>query len=877
MKRIVGVRATVPPPPAREVDEEFEFHLATKTQRLIDAGWDPGAARAEAARQFGDVNDAVAYCREMDRRRATRETRTQSIADIGQDLRFGIRALRKAPGFLIVAVLTLGLGIGANVAVFGMLRGVLIDPIPVPRPHGLVALFQTNGPGQEPVNQISYGDYVDLRARMDLFEDVALMENASATIVDDVGPDRVQGLRASPALFRLLGVRPVVGRAFDAADAAVDEQVVVVSYDYWSTRLGGAPSAVGKTIRIGGEPHTIVGVMPPNVDLPYPSRGTQLWRPLNDAPDRTTNRQYWGYWAIARPAAATTPERLQSELDALGRSLARAHPASNTGRGFTARDLATTITGDRRIALSALVGGALFVLLIACTNLTNLLLVRAVTRRREVAIRAALGSGSTRIVRGLAVETLLVALAGGLAGTGLAALVLRAVAGLGQLPATHVDARMILLAGGLAVVVGLTCGIWPAMVAVRGGTHDALRASSRASLGRDQRRVADVLVAAEVALGFVLLVSAALMVLTVARALGENAGFDRRNVLAFRVFPARDRYPDVASTMSLYRRVVDAVEAIPGAATPVFSSALPLGNRMGSALTRDDRPLAVGASAPTVTYAAVWPGYFRLMGIAVLAGRDFEERDITDSTHVTIISERTARELFEGENPIGKRITLGNPDQRDWHTIVGIVADVRQDSVTGQPERGAYDVYGQHWNRGMYVIVRASAPAPTLIAAIRARLRLIDPELPMYEVATMDERAASSIVNRRFLLRILAVFSGIAIVLCGVGIYGVTAQAVAQRRRELGIRMALGASSRRVQRGVVGRAALVVAVGLGMGLVGAIAITRLLRALVYGVATTDAAAFAGGALSLAIVALASAWLPSRRASRVDPVEVLRTD
>jgi predicted permease len=463
------------------------------------------------------------------------------------------------------------------------------------------------------------------------------------------------------------------------------------------------------------------------------------------------------------------------------------------------------------------------------------------------------------------------------AGVALGALILRAMKQFDVVPARAIDGRMLAVAGLLSVVVGALCAIWPSVGAVRSSTHDALRTSSRVSAGRRQRRIADVLVAAEVALAFVLLVGTALMVGTVSRAMGVDIGFDRRNVLTFKVFPSRDRYPDVKSTLVLYDRMTAAIDAMPGTLGTAVTSTLPLGSRMGASLVRQDHSIPPGTTAPEVVYSSIRPGFFRAMRIPVLAGREFELRDLDDSVHVTVISSGTARAVFAGENPIGKRISLGAPQGNDWHEIIGVVGDVRQDAVTSLPVRSAYDLYGEHWNRSMWVVVRTTAPASSVAATIRSRLRDIDPELPMYSIASMEERAAQSIVDRRLLLRLLAVFGGVALTLCAVGIYGVTAQAVGQRRVEVGIRMALGATGGRVRREVFGRAFWMVAVGLLVGGVGALGGARVVSSLLYGVSASDPRWLLGSAVGLGCVALLAAWIPARRASLVDPIEVMRAD
>jgi predicted permease len=867
-----------------EVDEEFAFHLEMRARELEARGLSHEAARAEALRQFGDVEDARAYCAGEATRRDSAAGWRERLGDLRRDVVVAGRGLRRTPTFTAVAVVTLALGIGATTAVLGVADALLFRPLHFHRAERLVAITQRDVRDGTAADQISVGDFVDLRdASRDVFSEVALVMYYGAILADERGPETVSGRRASAALFPLLDVRPALGRLFLPEDEREgSDPVVVLSHELWTTRFGGDPAIVGRDVRLNGVPRRVVGVLPRGFQLPYPAAGAQLWVPFVPSAELLANRTFWGFWAVARLRDGADPVRARGVLDALAVRLEEAYPTSNTGRRFEVTPLAEKIAGERRAALLAVLGAAAFVLLIACANLANLLLTRNAARRRELAVRAALGAGRARLAGQLLVESALLAALGGALGVALARWGIATVRLFGwdelaTLDALAPDASLLAVAAVVTVGTALLCGVAPALAASRARLGDALRDGGRGASGAGGR-AAGALVAAEVALAFVLLCGAGLMIATLASALRLPPGFDARGLVTFHVSLPGIRYDSVHKARAFHDELTGAIATIPGVTAVSAVDALPLTGEGGTAqIVREDRPAAPGSVIPEVKYQQARPGYFRALGIPIVRGRDFEPRDVERRPHVSIISEATARAVFPGEDPIGKRIQFGVPDSADWHEVVGVVGDVRHRGLATAPERAGYELFGQHWSLRMSVVVRATVPPSALIPAVRARLRALDPEVPLHGVATMEERALESLAQRRFVLLLLAVFAALALLLAAVGIYGVAAQAVRQRRREIGIRMALGAAPSRIARRVVREGAAMALAGIGVGVAAALALTRLLAALLVGVTPTDWRVLALVALALLGTALLAGYVPARRAAMVDPAVTLREE
>jgi putative ABC transport system permease protein len=810
-----------------------------------------------------------------------------------QDLRYGLRVWTKRPGFTLVAVLTLALGIGANTAIFSVVNAVLLRALPFPHSERLVTLSETSK--EVPQMTVAYPNYLDWRAQQTVFDDLAAWMPAGGIFTGDGEPERIVGRYATASFFSTLDIKPHVGRFFNAdEDRPNGERVMVISYGLWQRRYGGDETVVGRAVRYNGESWTVVGVMPAGFDFyGVDNANNDFFMPLGRQDDQSymRNRSTHPVWVIGRLRAGASLEQADAEMQTLAARLAEAHPESNAGNGVRLRSLLDDYVGDVRPALLVVMAAVAFVLLIACVNVANLLLARAASRQREMAIRLAVGGSRLRIIRQLLTESLLLAGAGGALGLLLAVwgieLLLKLYPdSLPRLDQINVDPRVLGFTLFVTLITGIIFGLAPALQTTKVDLHDALKESSRASGGAHGRRLRSALVVAEVALALVVLISAGLLVISFKRLMQVDPGYDPHNVLTMRLRLPDPKYPEAAQTTAFLREVMRRVEALPGVERASVTSGFPFGRSNETNYRLEGRPEPKRPEDwPVAVLQSVSEGYHDALGIRLIAGRLFDEStDTATSPPVVIVDEAFVARHFPEAAPasvLGQRLRFDGDDQ-PWREIVGVVRHVRPDMLEQAGRAGLYRPWQQmppKWlanlSRALDLVVKATVPPETLIEPIRREVQAMDRDQPLANVRTLDSLLDESLAPRRFSMLLLGLFAGIALLLASVGIYGVMSYAVTQRTREIGIRMALGAASRDIFKQVVGHALMLTVAGVAAGLIAAALLTRLMAGLLYGVSAAHAPTFLLTAALLTVVALLASYLPARRATRVDPMIALR--
>ncbi len=864
--------------PEGEFDEELATHLGLLTQKFLRQGLSPEEARDAARRQFGNVT-------------LLRETRNDMlsfapVATFLHDLRYGARGLARSPGWTMVAVLTLTLGIGANVAIFSVVRPILLDPLPYPQADRLVAprtIFMREGVDR---GSVSFADVVDWRNARAVFERVSVYNPSSADLTGGDEPERVRASVVDDEYFRVMGSPPLLGRFFTAEENLPNgPPVVVLSHALWTRRFGQDRSVVGTRVEVRGVPHTIVGVT--RAESTWPD-DAEIFLPIGTGGQPDANmlrRDNHVFQVIARLQRGVSLERAQAELTAMGAAVAR-QATNRAETNWKVHTLASSIVGPvLHQTLVVIFGAVLFVLLIACVNVANLLLARGAGREREVAIRAALGAGWKRIAAQLLAETALLSAAGGLAGVfagywGLKALVRFAPPDIPGLEHAQIDGGVLVFALGLCVATTILAGLAPAWHAARLAPAHSIQAAGRSvSYSLRTGRLRSLLVVVELALAIVLLTGAGLLIRSFARIQQVDPGMAVPHVLTLQTSVPRARYAAAPQIVEGFARLTDAVRQVPGVTMSSAATSLPLGGGgfyLGRVHLREGQPEPPASRDTPGQWCGVQPGYFATMGIHVLEGRDFTTRDTATSTPVVIISRSMAREMFPGGATIGRRIRSWR-DENLYREIVGVVGDVRYFGLTEQTVNNVYVPHSQAPARSMVLLVRTSGDPIAAINAVRGAIWSVDRKLPVAQVRTLEQIVDDNLARPRFSMFLLEIFGVAAVVLAAIGIYGVIAYTVSQRTREMGIRIALGAPRARVVGIVAATAIRLGAVGVAGGLVGAYVLTRLIKTLLFNVSPTDPWTFAAAALALLLIALAAAVVPARRASLVDPATTLRCE
>jgi putative ABC transport system permease protein len=866
---------------SHELDEELNGFLEMAAEEKMKEGM----SRKEAIRAVRLERGNLEVTKEV-----VRSAGWESFVETcWQDLRFAARMLRKNPGFTAVAVVTLALGIGANTAIFSIMNATLFRPLPYRNANEIVVVWGTqSGAG---ANRFSAPDFLDVKDQNIVFENVGAFGLVDfSTFTGQGSPERVNGGSATADFFRVLGVEPVLGRTFLPEEERLGrDHVVVLGYNVWRQRFGSDPNIVGQTIHLDAEPYTVVGVLPSQFQFSISDyyRPRDLWIPL--VLPRSESQRGKNYLnVIARLKSRTALRSAQADVDTIGARLAAEYPKVIPGFGMKLVPLHEQIVGEMRAVLWILFGAVAFVLLIACTNVANLQLARASARQKEIVLRKALGASRGRIVRQLVTESVLLALIGGALGVILGAGAIKLFAGLKPLDALHgavvtVDSAVFGFSLILSLVTGILFGLAPAFQSTSIGLAESLKQAGRTSASAASGpRLRKLLAVTEVALSMVLLIGAGLLIRSFVRLLDVKPGFDPRNILTFPIELPRYSYPDSARQSAFYARAMEAVRGLPGVIAVGAINDLPLtGDSDADGFSIEGSSPTDAINLPSAQDRLVTPDYFQAMGIPLVAGRTFTEADTIGAPPVVLINQSLARQLFADKDPIGQRLKFGPPTaSTPWKTIVGVVGDVRHFGLNIQPSIEIYTPYQQDslpYNPLNYMnfVVRTAAEPNGLANAVLRQIEDVDKELPLPAARTMETVYATSISERRFNVLLLGLFAGLALILATVGIYGVISYSVVRQTHDIGVRLALGASRQEILQLILREGLTLALIGVLIGLAGAFVATRVLSAMLYEVAATDAPTFLGMGLMLLLVTLLATYVPARRAVRVDPMVALR--
>ena len=845
-----------------------------------ERGENPRQAEQSARREFGNAS----LIREV----ARDQWGFRWLETLLQDLRYALRMLRKSPGFTAVAALTLALGIGANTAIFSAVNPILFEPLPYPHPERIMMIW---GIFQGARSQISFHNYRELLERNRSFDALAIFEAWQPTMTGAAEPERLNGQNVSYGYFRALGVAPVMGRDFQPADDTYQgPHVAILSYGLWQRRFGGDRSLVGRQITLDGDNYTVIGIMPRGFDNVLSSTA-EIWSPDQYDPSHITdtNTAEWGNHlsTVARLRPGVSFAQAKADIDEIARTPVPEFPRPRWGSlrlGFVVDSLQADVTRGVKPALLAVLGAVMLVLLIACVNVTNLLLARGALRRGEFAMRAALGAGRSRLIQQLLTESLLLALIGGALGLMVAQFAVQALVALSppdlpRLGAISLDRNAFLFALGLTTLIGLLVGLIPAIHSSRSDLNVGLKEGARQTAGAHQltRRV---LVVAEVALALVLLASAGLLLRSLSRLFAVNPGFEASNVLSMQVQTSGHQFDDQNNTHRFFSQALEEVRHVPGVDSAAFTSLLPLADDpllglYGAQFEKDEgAPLNGGKG---VFRYVVTPGYFETMRIPLRRGRFLEKGDVAGAPHVAVISESLAKKNFGGESPLGQRMHVGGFPNWPWYTIVGVAGNVRQESLAVSDPDAVYITPEQSWyaDQAMSLVVRARGDAAALTPEIKNAIWSVDKNQPIVRIATMNTLVAATGAERRFTLILFEAFGIVALVLAAVGIYGVLSGSVTERTHEIGIRAALGASRRNILALVIRQGMTLMGLGVVIGLAAAFAASQAITTLLFGISPLDPLTYFGVIALLLAVSAIACWIPAWRAARVDPMVALR--
>lgn len=859
-----------------ELDEELRFHY----ERQIEKYQKTGMTRAEALRQarldFGGLDQVKENCRDA--------RGVSLIETLLQDLRYGWRTLRKSPGFTVAALFTLALGIGANTAIFSVVYGILLRPLPFRDASRLILLNETTP--RVGLVSVSYPNFRDWRAQSRTFSEMTSVGAASFNMSGTDHPENIGGLIVSPNYLSMMGIRPVVGRGFTPEEErAGTAPVVLLSNALWRSHFGGSARAIGQTIRLDGRAFTVIGVLPRDfrwVERCDVMEPTGVWATNNE--DSDARGQRGDMVVVGRLAAGAKLQGARAEMEGIAARLASAYPETNDQFGVNLQPLRDRFSGDARPAVLVLLGAAVFVLLVACANVANLFLMRGTVRAREMALRIAIGASHSRIVCQVLTESFLVALLGGLAGLGLTAAGIRAIAHWiprGTLAGASIDMNpaVLLFSAGLIILSMFLFGLAPALHSTDGDVHSELKEGGKATAAHGRNRLRGLLATTEVALALVLLVGAGLMMKSLYRLLAVDSGIRAERVLKLEMSLRTAQYDKDEAVIGFWQQTLDRVRALPGVESAAVGTALPFTNEhRRTDITIEGMPLPRSGSFPHPDVHIVSPGYEKVLGVRLLGGRGFTDADRENAPLVAMVNATVAQRLFPGADPVGKRFAFGHPgpgESPKWITIVGLLADTKMYGLANPARLEIYAPFRQQPSNGMTLLVKSRTESAALVSAIRTVIASIDKEQPVFAIATMQDVVNASVFTPRITLTLLSLFSGLALVLASIGIYGVVSYSVAQRAREIGIRMALGARRSDVLRLVLAHGGKISVAGLVIGSAASFALTRLIAKLLYSVSAIDPATFAGAAFLLALISLLACYVPARRALKVDPLAALR--
>jgi predicted permease len=872
----------------RELDEELRAHIEMATEENVRKGMSAEEARHAARRAFGGVEQT---------KEVYRERRGLPFFDtFRQDVRYAFRLLGRNPGFTTVAVMTLALGIGANTAIFSVMNATLFRPLPYKNPNQIVLVGETERDGccWHGIIAFSVANFLDFKEQNHVFEHMAAFEGASFTLTSVDNPEYIKAGSVTADFFNVLAVQPVLGRTFLPAEEEQSgrNHVVVLSDRLWKRRFGAEPKIVGQKIYLDTNPYTVVGVMPSGFDFSIPGRygSRDIWVPATLTRDNE-KRSYHLLGVIARLKAGISVAQAQAGLEAINARIARQYPKDMDGIGVKVLSFHGETVADVRPLLLILFGTVAFVLLIACANVANLQLVRSSARQKEIAIRVALGASRGRMLRQMLTESVFLALAGGTLGVFLASAGITLLKGLGPagLPEDSnisIDLAVLAYSLILSLFTGIAFGLAPAIQSLPAKLGESLKEGGRTSgTGDSGRRLRNLLTVSEVALSMVLLVGAGLLTRSFKTLLDVNPGFQTKNILSVPIDLPRYSYPDATKEAAFYSQILERINALPGVTAVGATNDLPLTEGEDTDTFSIDKttPITQSENLPDAQDRVVTPDFFRVMGISLVAGRTFSNADTNSSPLVALINQSLARRFFQGdETPIGKRIKFGPPaSSHPWLTIVGVVGDVRNLGLDKESKIEIYLPYQQHsalpYNplASMQLVVRTKGDPSNLTASVIREVHNLDKDIPLPSPQPMEAVYAASMSARRFIMLLLGLFASVALMLTSVGIYGVISYSVARRTHEVGIRMALGASQREILRLILQNGLSLILIGVAAGLGGALALTRLLTGMLYGVSTTDTVTFLGVAAVLASVALFACYIPARRAMYVEPMVALR--
>ncbi len=803
-----------------------------------------------------------------------------------QDIGYGLRMLRKNPGFAAVAVITLALGIGANTAIFSVVDAVLLRALPYRNPQQLVLLWGDENKG-DARDQLSFTDIDDYRSQSHVFENVVAFGNWSATFTGGDEPARIPGMQVGDGYFSLMRVEPILGRDF-LPEEQIDgkDRVIILTYGLWQRRFGGDPRTVGREISLSGRPYTIVGVMPrdfPMLPSTLVDGPAQFYRPVAEKHD-DQERDSRHLRAIARLKPGVSLPQAQSELELINHRLAQRFPNQYSTTGVRVVGLQDDIAAGLRPALLVLLGAIGFLLLIACANVSNLLLSRAISREKEMAVRAALGAGRGRLAQQVLTESVLLALWGGVLGIFLAILGTDVIVAIGakvipQLVGVSVDARVLAFTAALSLITGLLFGSVPALRISAITLHDALKQGARSAYS-PHKTFQHALAASEIALALVLLAAAGLLLRSFSKLRAVNPGFRSDHLLTMRIGLSSAKYPPgSAKPVAFYRELLARINALPGVECAGAVSILPLGGDFDTAGTEPEGVAFGPGEMPYPERYIVTPGYLSALRVALLRGRLLNEADTESAPLVVLVSETAAERWWPHQDPIGRRVKLPGFDQgpRPWRTVVGVVEDVKQAGLDAPHTMQIYLPHAQYGNGFLTLVVRTKSDPLSLTGQVRQQILKMDPDQAASDIASMDQVRSDSVAAQRFSAALLGTLAALGLLLASVGVYGVLSYGVSQQRREIGIRMALGALQNDVLSLVVGHGMKLLLTGVGAGIVAALLLTRLMSGLLFGVSASDPVTFGGVVLFLAMAAMLGCYLPARRAAKVDPMVVLRQE